>query len=86
MTGSKKARTAMNLDEIIALVTNYVQGNLLGSAAAGVILLVLLFRKPKFFLGLVLLCATVVGMLVIFDQINSTGINEKEFQSLGEVK
>lgn len=76
----------MNIDEITALVTQYIQDNQIGAIAAGVILLFLLFRKPKFFLGLVLLAVTVVGMLVIFDKINDTGVKNKDFKSLSEVK
>lgn len=76
----------MNIDEITAIVTNYIQANQIGAAAAGVILLFLLFRKPKFFLGLVLLAVTVVGMLVIFDKINDTGVAKKDFKSLSDLK
>lgn len=40
----------MNFDKILADVLQYIQANIAGSVAAGIILLYLLIKKPKLFL------------------------------------
>ena len=77
---------SMGFDEIINNIQQYIQANPEGSIAAGVILLVLLFKKPKLFFTLLFLCAAGIGVMVLFDKLSSTGLSDKNFRSLQELK
>jgi hypothetical protein len=76
----------MGIDKIISDVTNYIHANQAGSIAAGVIMLYLLIKKPKLFFVLVLLCAVGIGFMQVYDKLASSGITEKDFGSLQEIK
>lgn len=65
---------------------NYIETNIAGAIAAGVILLFVLVKKPKLFLILIILCVVGIGFMQIFDKLDSSGISDKEFESLGELK
>jgi len=76
----------MGIDKIIHDITNYVQANQAGSIAAGVILLYLLIKKPKLFFVLLVLCIVGIGFMNVYDKLSTSGISEKEFGSLKELK
>lgn len=76
----------MGIDKIINDVTNYIHANQAGSIAAGVIALYLLVKKPKLFFILLLIGIAGIGFMNIFDKLSSTGITNKDFRSLGELK
>ncbi len=76
----------MAIDQIINEVTNYIRANQAGSIAAGVIMLYLLIKKPKMFFLVIVLCIVGVGFMNIFDKLSASGITEKDFSSLKELK
>ncbi len=76
----------MDFNRVLADVLQYAQANMAGTIAAGLILTFLLIKKPKLFLVVVLLCVVGYGVMMIFDNLSSTGIANKEFRSLQEVK
>ncbi|MBI5664414.1 MAG: hypothetical protein HZC49_04915 [Nitrospirae bacterium] len=76
----------MEFDKILNDAVNYIQANQAGSIAAGVILLYLLIKKPKLFFVVVLLCIVGVGFMQVYDKLSASGITEKDFGSLKELK
>jgi hypothetical protein len=76
----------MGIDQMTNQVTNYIHANQAGSIAAGVILLYLLVKKPKLFFVLLMLCIVGVGFMQIYDKLDTSGITEKDFGSLQELK
>ncbi len=76
----------MGIDQIINDITNYISANQTGSMAAGVILLYLLIKKPKLFFIVILLCIVGIGFKQVFDKLSASGITEKDFGSLKELK
>lgn len=76
----------MGIYKIISDVTNYIHANQAGSIAAGVIMLYLLIKKPKLFFLVVLLCVVGAGFMQIYDKLASSGITDKDFGSLKELK
>lgn len=76
----------MGIDKIIHDITNHIQANQAGSIAAGVILLYLLIKKPKVFVVLLLLSIVGIGFMNVYDKLSASGITEKDFSSLKEVK
>jgi len=76
----------MGFEKIISDVTNYIQANQAGSIAAGVILLYLLIKKPKLFFVVIVLCIVSIGFMNVYDKLSASGITEKDFGSLQELK
>jgi len=76
----------MDFDKILNEITNYVHANQAGSIAAGVIMLYLLIKKPKLFFMLLLLGIVGFGFMQIYDKLSATGITDKDFGSLNELK
>ena len=76
----------MNFDKMLTDFLQYIQGNPVGSVAAGVILLYLLVKKPKLFFILLCLCIAGIGVMYVFDKLSSAGISDKDFRSLKEIK
>ncbi|HBH60353.1 MAG TPA: hypothetical protein DDX85_01145 [Nitrospiraceae bacterium] len=76
----------VGIDKIINDVTIYLHANQAGSIAAGVIMLFLLIKKPKLFFILLALCIVGIGFMQVFDKLSASGITEKEFGSLQELK
>lgn len=74
------------MERILADILQYIQGNPAGAIAAGVILLFFLIKKPKLFFVLLLLCIAGGGVMLILDNLSSTGILERDFRSLNEMK
>ena len=68
----------MAFDKLIADIQIYVQANLAGSISAGVILLFLLFKRPKIFLTLLLVSLAAMGVLHIFAKLSATGLSDKK--------
>ncbi|MEN8264598.1 MAG: hypothetical protein ABFR82_14180 [Nitrospirota bacterium] len=65
----------MQIDKIIQEGMKYAEDNLAAAISVTVILLFLLFSRPKVILTLVLVALGVVGVLEIFDMLASTGLN-----------
>ena len=76
----------MGIDKIISDVTALIHTNRVGAIAAGVILLFLLIKKPKMLFVLLLLCAVGIGFMQIYDKLSGSGITDKDFGSLQELK
>lgn len=76
----------MDINKIISDITNYIHANQAGSIAAGVIMLYLLIKKPKVFFVLLLLCVVGIGFMQVYDNLSASGISEKDFGSLKELK
>ncbi len=76
----------MGLNEIVSAVQDFIQTSPEGAAAAAVLLVILLWRKPKIFLVLVSLAIAVVGIMIVLDNLSSTGIADRKFDSLTDLK
>ncbi|MEW6599981.1 MAG: hypothetical protein AB1499_03335 [Nitrospirota bacterium] len=76
----------MGTDQIINYVRHFIDTNQAGAIAAGVILLYLLVKKPKVLVILILLCAVGIGFMQIYGKLSKSGINDKDFSSLSELK
>jgi hypothetical protein len=76
----------MDFNKMLADVVQYAQANTVGAIAVGVILTFLLIKKPKLFFVLLILCIAGYAMMLIFDNLSSSGIPDKDFRSLQEVK
>jgi hypothetical protein len=76
----------MGIDKIINDIINYIHANQGGSIAAGVILLILLIKKPRLFFVVLLLIIAGIGFMQIYDKLASSGITDKDFGSLKELK
>lgn len=76
----------MGIDKIVNDVTNFIHANQAGSIAAGVILLYLLIKKPKLFFVLIVLCILGYGFMNVYDNLSASGITDKDFGSLKELK
>jgi len=76
----------MDFNKLLADVLQYAQANMVGTVAAGLILTFLLIKKPKLFIIVLLLCVVGYGVMLIFDNLSSSGISDKDFRSLQEVK
>ena len=68
----------MIFDKLITDSLNYIHANPAGSVAAGVILLFLLFKRPKIFLVLLLIGLVAVGMQYVFAQLSGAGLGDKK--------
>ena len=76
----------MDLHEIVSAAQDIIQANPEGTIAAAVILLFVLWKNPRLFLVLVSIAIAVVGVLLVFDKISSTGISSKKFNALSDLK
>lgn len=74
------------MDKIVADTIQYMQGNTMGAIAVGVILFVVLIKRPKLFLILLLLCIAAAGAMKLFDTVSSVGTLDRDFRSLNEIK
>lgn len=76
----------MQIDKILNDILNYIHANQAGSIAAGVILLYLLIKKPKIFFIVIVLGILGIGFMQVYDKLASSGITDKDFGSLKELK
>lgn len=76
----------MEIDRILNDILNYIHTNQAGSIAAGVILLYLLIKKPKIFFIVIVLGILGIGFMQVYDKLASSGITDKDFGSLKELK
>ena len=65
----------MQIDKIIQEGLKYAEDNLVASISGAVILLFLLYTKPKVVLALVLIALGAAGVLELFGMLESTGLN-----------
>ncbi|HDH05791.1 MAG TPA: hypothetical protein ENH01_08770 [Nitrospirae bacterium] len=68
----------MAFDKLISDSLNYIHANPAGSVAAGVILLFLLFKRPKIFLILLLIGLAATGVFQIFAKLSGAGLGDKK--------
>ncbi|GBD97861.1 MAG TPA: hypothetical protein ENG83_00100 [Nitrospirae bacterium] len=68
----------MAFDKLIVDIQNYIQANPAGSISAGVILLFLLFKRPKIFIVLFFIGLVAVGMQYIFTKLSGAGLGDKK--------
>jgi hypothetical protein len=65
----------MQIYKIIQYGINYAQDNILASIAGVVVLLYLLYTRPKAVLVLFLVALGAAGVIEVFDMLNATGLN-----------
>lgn len=64
----------MNINAIIQSIISQAQANPLAAAAAGFVLIILLYWRPKIFFILLGITAAGIGMLHIFAKLSATGL------------
>ena len=74
----------MAFDKLFADILNYMQANLAGAVAAGVILLYLLFKKPKLFFMILVAGLIAVGMLHGYTKLTGLGLGDSKVSSFNE--
>gem|GEM_PF-1473692 len=74
----KRERDSVSFSEISTSVLSFSKDNPVIAVVAGVILLFLFFRKPKFFLGLFFLAAVLALVFYFIVDVSSKGKSEKE--------
>ena len=67
----------MQIDRIVQDCINYAQDNIAVSIVGAVVLLFLLITRPKIVLVLFLLAIGAVGVVEIFDMLNTTGLSKR---------
>ncbi len=72
------------LENLFADILNYLQANLAGAIAAGVILLYLLFKKPKIFFMILVAGIIAVGMLHVYTKLTGLGLGDIKAPSFNE--
>jgi hypothetical protein len=68
----------MGITEITNAVASFSRENPLVAGAIGLVLLLLLWRKPKLFFGLLLLSALLVVALSLIMDVSSVGRDQKK--------
>lgn len=68
----------INFEEIYNVLFNFFYVNIYITAALAVVLLYLLFRKPKLFITLLLVASVLTAVLYVISHISSAGIESKE--------
>ena len=63
---------------VIRKTVSFAQANPFAAAAAAIILLFILWRRPKLFLTLVVLALIAVGIMQLFDRLTDTGLPHKK--------
>ncbi|MGA1869816.1 MAG: hypothetical protein ACMUJM_14875 [bacterium] len=67
----------MDFSEVLHIIITFFQNNLIITIAVSIVLVFLLFRKPKLFFSLLFLGLLLVGMLYLVLDISSTGKSHK---------
>ncbi len=65
----------MQIDRIVQDCINYAQDNIAVSIVGAVVLLFLLYTRPKIVLALFLVAMGAAGVTEIFDMLNDTGLS-----------
>ncbi len=68
----------MDLFEISRSITGFFAGNLYISIAVAILLLFLLFKKPKLFLTIFILALLMAGVFYVISTVSSTGVSHKQ--------
>jgi hypothetical protein len=69
---------SINFEEIYNVMFNYFHDNLYISIGLAVLLLYLLYRKPKLFFTILLVTSVLAAALYVISHISSAGIETKE--------
>ena len=64
----------MQLNDIIQSALNYARGNIVASVSAAVLLLFLLFKKPRMFFVLALVLIIAIGIMELFSSLEALGL------------
>lgn len=64
----------MDIDRLVSSILDYIQANVAGSVAAGIILLYIFVKKPKLFLILIVIAVVAYGVMNIFSRLSDTGL------------
>ncbi len=64
----------MDYNKILQDALNYAQDNLAASISAAVILLFLLFKRPKILFVLILIALAALGIMQLFQGLDATGL------------
>jgi hypothetical protein len=68
----------ISFEEIYNTIFHYFNDNIYIAIALTVVLLYLLFRKPKFFLSILLVASVLTAVLYVISHISSAGIETKD--------
>ena len=68
----------MIFDKLITDIQNYVQANPAASISAAVILLFLLFKRPKIFIVLLFIGMAAMGMMYFFAKLSAAGLSDEK--------
>jgi len=69
---------SINFEEIYNAMFNYFHANIYITIALAVVLLYLLFRKPKLFLSLLLIASVLTAVLYVISHISSASMESKD--------
>ena len=64
----------MDISEAYNILLRYVRANPVGTVAASVSMLILLFWRPKIFLILISIVAAAYGLAILFGKLAETGL------------
>jgi len=68
----------MSFGKIINSIISYYQANPIIAIAVGIIIVFLLWRKPKLFFLTLLISLLLAGVLYLIMDISTTGVSQKE--------
>ncbi len=68
----------MGFVEIFNYIITYLQTNTPVAIAAALLLVYLLFRKPKFFLTVFFIALLLAGLLYLVEELSSIGVSHKK--------
>jgi len=69
---------SISFEEIYNIIFNYFHDNIYIAVALTAVLLYLLFRKPKFFLSILLVASVLTAVLYVISHVSSAGIETKD--------
>ena len=68
---------SINIEEIYSVMFNYFHDNIYVTIALAVVLLYLLYRKPKLILSLLLIASVLTTVIYVISHISSSSIETK---------
>jgi len=64
----------MNVQDVVNSISSYTQQNSLAAVSAAIIILFVLFWKPKWFFILCLSATAIIGLIYLFSSLSHTGL------------
>jgi len=72
----------MDFNEIMQKIINYYQANTVAAISIAIIVVFLLFKKPKLLFLLIFLGLAAIGVLYLISKLESTGLEHKKIPFL----